>query len=64
MTEENQTETADVVLEDTNADSVDDGTVDVTAEAPVAAAEPKRREPVILDRPIQTVGGRKNWLMR
>ena len=64
MTEENQTETADVVLEDTNADSVDDGTADVTAEAPVAAAEPKRREPVVLDRPIQTVGRRKEAVVR
>ena len=64
MTEENQTETADAVLEDTNADSVDDGTADVTAEAPVAAAEPKRREAVVLDRPIQTVGRRKEAVVR
>ena len=67
MTEENQTETTDVALEQTIADSVEDTaseTAAVTAEVPAPAAEPKRREPVILEHAIQTVGRRKEAVVR
>ena len=79
MTEENQTETTDVdpgeTIGETIADSVDDtaqdaapdaapDAADATAEVPVAAAERKRREPVVLDRVIQTVGRRKEAVVR
>ena len=70
MTEENQNETIDVAPEETIADSVEDtaheaaqDTADATAEVP-AAAERKRREPVVLDRVIQTVGRRKEAVVR
>ena len=79
MTEENQTETTDVApgetIGETIADSVDDtaqdaapetapDAADATAEVPAAAAERKRREPVVLDRVIQTVGRRKEAVVR
>ena len=75
MTEENQTETIDVApeetIEETIADSVADPapdaapeTADATAEVPAAAPERKRREPVVLDRVIQTVGRRKEAVVR
>ena len=74
MTEENQNETIDVAPEETIADSVENtaqdtaqetaqDTADATAEVP-AAAERKRREPVILDHAIQTVGRRKEAVVR
>ena len=75
MTEENQTETIDVAPEETISDSVADTapdaapdaapeTADATAEVPAVAAERKRREPVVLDRVIQTVGRRKEAVVR
>ena len=79
MTEENQTETIDVApeetIEETISDSVADTapdaapdaapeTADATAEVPAVAAERKRREPVVLDRVIQTVGRRKEAVVR
>ena len=74
MTEENQNETIDVAPGETIADSVEDtvqdttqetapDTADASAEVP-AAAERKRREPVVLDRVIQTVGRRKEAVVR
>jgi small subunit ribosomal protein S9 len=57
------TETPDVTPEGTVEDAAQ-GTVEVPAEVPEAAAEPKRREPVILDRTIQTVGRRKEAVVR
>ena len=52
---------------DTAPDAAPDAapeTADATAEVPAVAAERKRREPVVLDRVIQTVGRRKEAVVR
>ena len=45
-------------------DAPEAATAEETADVPEAAPEPKRREPVVLDRPIQTVGRRKEAVVR
>lgn len=57
------TETTDVTPEGTVEDATQ-GTAEVPADVPAAAAEPKRREPVILEHAIQTVGRRKEAVVR
>ena len=42
----------------------DNVTEDKTTEAPAATEAPKRREPVVMDQPIQTVGRRKEAVVR
>jgi small subunit ribosomal protein S9 len=79
VTDDNVTETTDVTETTEVTETIDaapEGTVEeatqetapeaveVTADVPEVAAEPKRREPVILDRPIQTVGRRKEAVVR
>ena len=55
-----ETQPGDTALAVTIAESIGE-TTDVATEAP---SEPKRREPVILDRTIQTVGRRKEAVVR
>jgi small subunit ribosomal protein S9 len=61
VTEAVETETTDVVATDDVATD-DVATDDVTTEAETTATEP--REPVYIDRPIQTVGRRKEAVVR
>lgn len=66
----NETETtetaADTAVEtavETAAETADESAAEV-AEEPAAEPAPVRREPVIIDRPIQTVGRRKEAVVR
>ena len=59
-TQVDETRPGDTALAVTIGESIGE-TTDVATEAP---AEPKRREPVILDRAIQTVGRRKEAVVR